>query len=177
VTAGTDVPDLISVERARDLKGRECERWIRRGLLTLVIAVPVLALLNVFGQSPQTTTAASPAATLTVRAPSRVRGGLIYEARFRIAARHEVKKAILVLGTGWLEGMTLNTIEPSPLGQASDDGSLRLELGHIPAGHSFVLFVQFQVDPTNVGRRNQTVTLLDGARQLLVEQRKVTVFP
>jgi hypothetical protein len=177
VAARSDVPDLISIARARDLEGRRCEHWIRRGLFVVIAVVPVLALLNVFGQRPETTTSTSSAASLSVKAASHVRGGLIYEARFRITARHELKKAILVLGTGWLEGMTLNTIEPSPLGQASDDGRLRLELGHIPKGHSFVLFVQFQVDPTNVGRRDQTVTLLDGARQLLVEHRKVTVFP
>jgi hypothetical protein len=114
---------------------------------------------------------------LHVYAPSRVRGGLLFEARFRVTAQQEIKKAILVLGPGWLEGMTMNTIEPAPSNEASADGSLSLELGHIPQGQSYLLFIQFQVNPTNVGHRGQTVQLYDGGRKLLELHRTMTIFP
>ena len=58
--------------------------------------------------------------------------------------------AVLKLDPGWAEGMSINEIEPSPVNEASDNGRLSLELGHIPAGKSFLLFMQFQVNPTNV---------------------------
>ena len=45
----------------------------------------------------------------------------------------ELKQATLVLSQGWLEGNTINTIEPSPVGEASRNGSLSLDLGHVPA--------------------------------------------
>ena len=93
------------------------------------------------------------------------------------ATRRELKRATLILDPGWLEGSTLNTIEPSPVGQASADGSLSFELGHIPAGRSFILFLDFQTNPTNVGHRHQTVTLYDGARKVLTVHRTITVFP
>ncbi|HEY4346307.1 MAG TPA: hypothetical protein VGM80_01880 [Gaiellaceae bacterium] len=175
--ARTDIPDLIVVRRARDMEGRKHEIWVRRGLSSLLVLVPVLALANVFGQRPSTSSTASDAARLTLSAPTTVRGGLIYQARFRITASRDLKKAVLVLGTGWLEGMTLNTIEPSPLGQASADGRLSLELGHIAAGSTYGLYLQFQVDPTNVGRRPQTVELDDGATRLVTERRTITVLP
>jgi hypothetical protein len=73
--------------------------------------------------------------------------------------------------------MTLNTIEPSPLGQGSSDGHLTFDLGHIAAGRSYVLYLQFQVDPTNIGHRSQAVTLYDGSTELLAIHRKVTVLP
>jgi hypothetical protein len=37
--------------------------------------------------------------------------------------------------------------------------------------------MQFQTDPTNVGRRTVTVDLLDGNQQLLRISRTLTVFP
>jgi hypothetical protein len=172
-----DVPDTIVVKRNRDLEGRQHDIWIRRAVFLLIVAVPVLALANVFGQRPGSRTLVSPAASLKVHAPSHLRGGLLYEARFHITARKELDKATLVLGSGWLEGMTLNTLEPSPVNEASDNGRLSLELGHIPQGESYLLFAQFQVNPTNVGRRTQTVELKDGETSLLSYKRTVTIFP
>jgi hypothetical protein len=170
-------PDLIVLKRDRDLSGRKHEGRIRRGLFALLCALPVLALFNVFGQRPSTQSAEAPAATLDLRAPTHVRGGLLFEARFHITARRDVDKAVLVLDPGWLEGMTANTIAPSPLAEASANGKLSLTLGHIPAGQSYVLYMQFQVNPTNVGRRSQGVTLYDGTQKVLALDRTITVFP
>ena len=170
-------PDGIVLKTHRDLEGRRHEQWVRRALLILLLAIPVAALLNVFGQSPSTTKASSPEANLQLLAPPALRSGLLYEARFRIYARSELKKATLVLQPGWLEGFTLNTLEPSPVGEASDHGRLVFTLGHVPAGGSYRLYLQFQVNPTTVGRRSQNVTLLDGTRTLALIRRTVTVFP
>jgi len=175
--AVADAPDTIVLKRHRDLDGRQHDIWVRRGLFALLCVVPVLALLNVFGQRPSSATAGADTALLDVYAPSHVRGGLIFEARFHITARKPIKNAILVLDAGWLEGMTVNTIEPSPVGEASHNGRLTLQLGHIPRGSSYLLFMQFQVDPTNVGRRSQRVELYDGGRRVADLQRTITVFP
>jgi hypothetical protein len=40
-----------------------------------------------------------------------------------------------------------------------------------------VLYIQSQVNPTNVGRRSQDVSLYDGERLLATIHRRVTVFP
>jgi hypothetical protein len=172
-----DVPDAIVLKRDRDLEGRGWEISVRRVLLALICLVPVAAVFNTFGQRPDSTTLVGPAASLKVYAPSHLRGGLLYEARFHVTARQELRDATLVLGSGWLEGMTVNTIEPTPVGEASNNGRLSLELGHIPAGQSFVLYMAFQVNPTNVGRRGQTVELKDGNTSLLSLHRTVTIYP
>ena len=172
-----DIPDGVVLNRDRDLAGRGYEIWIRRGLFLLLPVVALLALLNLFGQAPATTKAASPAATLKLYAPARVRSGLLYEARFRVTAHQDLKSATLVLEPGWLESMTLNTIEPSPVNESSKNGRLSLELGHIPAGGSYLLFLQFQTNPTNVGHRSADVTLLDGEQELLHIDRSITIFP
>jgi hypothetical protein len=172
-----DIPDQLVLKRHRDLEGRRWHPIVRRSLLILLAVLPLLGLVNCFGQRPATSKASAPAASLKVYAASRVRGGLLYEARFHIVARQELKEATIVLSSGWLEGMTVNTIEPSPLGEASRDGSLALELGHIAAGESYLLFIQFQVNPTNVGHRTQNVALDDGEKRVLSVHRSITVFP
>jgi hypothetical protein len=170
-------PDYIVLKRHRDLQGLRHYAWLRRGLIVLLGALLVVGLLNGFGQRPKTSTAETGAARLELYAPSRVRGGLYFEARFHITAVREIRDAGLVLDPGWAEGMTINTIEPSPIGEASRDGKLALDLGHIPQGQSYLLFMQLQVNPTNVGRRSQNVELFDGERHLLTIHRTVTIFP
>jgi hypothetical protein len=173
-----DVPDAIVLERDRDLEGRQHDVWVRRGLMGLIAAIPVIALFNVFGQRPETHTLVGPAASLKIYAPSKLRGGLLYEGRFHITARRDIKDAYLVLGPGWAEGMSINTIEPSPVSEASNSGRLSLELGHIGAGKSYIQFMQFQVNPTNVAfGREQTVWLNDGKDRLLTFSRDITIFP
>ena len=173
----SSVPDGLTLKRNRDLDGLENRPWTRRVLVVLLCIPLVLALLNVFGQRPQTTELSVGDASLTIYAPERVRGGLYYEARFHIVAHTDLADARLVLDSNWAEGITINTIEPSPLGAASRDGDLSYDLGHIPAGESYVLFVQQQVNPTNVGHRTQTAELWDGERHLLTIDRPYTVFP
>jgi hypothetical protein len=73
--------------------------------------------------------------------------------------------------------MTMNTIEPSPIGEGSRDGKLVLELGHVRKGAAYILFIQLQVNPTNVGRRSQDVALYDEATLLSTIDRTITIFP
>jgi hypothetical protein len=63
------------------------------------------------------------------------------------------------------------------VGEASRNGSLSMDLGHVPAGQRFELYMQFQTNPTNVGHRNADVQLQDGEKLLLSVHRTLTVFP
>jgi hypothetical protein len=98
-------------------------------------------------------------------------------ARFHVTAKQDLKKATLILDTGWAESITINTIEPSPVDETSDNGRLSFELGPVKAGESYILFMNFQVNPTNVGHRSQNVELRDGDTHILTIDRDVTVFP
>ena len=175
----TDVPDELTLKHHRDLEGIGRHGiWARRGILGLVALVAILGLANIFGQRPGTISASVPAATISLYAPTAFRSGDIWQARFHITAKEDVKKAVLVLDPGWAESMSINTIEPSPLGEGSDDGRLVLELGHIPAGRSYLLFMQFQVNPTNLAwHRPQNVELRDGGTVLARLHRTITIFP
>jgi hypothetical protein len=52
-----------------------------------------------------------------------------------------------------------------------------LQLGKIRGGSTYRLFMQFQVDPTSVGRRAADVSLYDGTTRLIHIDRTITVFP
>ncbi len=171
-----DTPDFLTLDRNRDRAGTT-ELQIRRALLALLALFCAAGLLNLFGQRPGSSTAAASSASLKLYAPSRVRSGLYFQARFTIDATQDLKDATLVLDPGWMEGMTINTIEPAPVGEASRDGKLALELGHIPAGTTYLLFLQIQVNPTNVGHRSQDVVLYDGDTFVARIDRSITVFP
>lgn len=171
-------PQLLTLRRHRELDGLYTTGLVARRIGYLILGLlAILGLLGVFGQRPATDTADASAARLELYAPSHVRGGLLFMARFRITAHEDMKKATLVLDPGWAESMTINTIEPAPTDETSDNGRLALTLGPIKAGDSFLLFMQFQVNPTNVGRRNQTATLFDGGTEILHIDRTITVFP
>jgi hypothetical protein len=174
----TDIPDGIVLERNRDLEHIRRRPWPRWVVLTSITAVAVLGLLNVFGQRPGTARASSNEATLALYAPDHVRGGLLFTARFHVTAQRDVKNAILILDPGWVEGMSINTIEPSPLGQGSSNGRLTLQLGHIAKGQSYLLWMEFQVNPTNIAwRRPASVTLADGSKPLLHIRHHFTIYP
>jgi hypothetical protein len=171
-----DTPQFLTLKQNRDRTER-LELFFRRAFFGLVFLIVLAALLNVFGQRPTDTLAASSTADLHVFAPDALRGGLYYQGRMTIDAKQEIKKAVLVLDSGWTEQMQINTIEPSPVGESSRDGKLTLEFGHVPAGEKLVAWLQFQVNPTNIGHRSQDVTLYDDTKFLAEADRSVTVFP
>jgi len=172
-----DIPDSIVLKRHRDLEGRKWHVWYQRAVIALLTAFIVAALLNVFGQVPSTIWARSSAADLELYAPTSLRGGLLYETRLRIHAHVDIKQATLRLDGGWLEGYTLNSLEPTPLGQASSKGKLIFTLGHIPAGATYTLYMEFQTNATNVGIHHQGIVLLDGQQRLTAISRSVTTYP
>lgn len=170
-------PDQLTLELHRDRTGRDHRPFVRWALLALLGLLLLLGLLNVFGQRPQTDTAAAEGAELEVYAPDRLRSGLFFMARFTIDADRELEAATLVLDPGWLEGITLNTMVPAPVGEANRDGRIALDLGRVRAGTKHVLFLHFQVNPTEIGRRSQDVALYDGDELVLEIPRTVTIFP
>ena len=173
----TAAPDQLTLERHRDLEGRERRPYVRWAILALIGVLVLLGLANVFGQKPQTDTARAGGVELEVYSPRRLRSGLFFMSRFTIRAEAEVEAATLVFDPGWLEGITLNTLVPSPVGEANRDGKIAFDLGRVRAGTKHVFFLHFQVNPTEIGRRSQAVELHDGETRLLHIDRTVTIFP
>jgi hypothetical protein len=172
-----DFPDGLSAERHRDLGGRGGYVWVRRVLLSCIAVLPVLALLNVFGQRPVTSAANGPAASLSVTAPTRLRSGLIFQVKVRVDARRDIKQLQLNFDEGWWESMSVNSITPEPEEESSKNRQIQLTYGKLQAGESLVARLYFQVNPTNVGERREDVTVADGNTALSTIHRSLTIFP
>ncbi len=168
-------PDGILLERHLEPLSRVV--WFRRMVLLALVALLVVAFAGLLGQRPRTSVADAPAASLRVEAPTTLRGGLLFEGRFTVEARRRLEHATLVLDDGWLDQMSVNTIEPSPVSEESRDGRLALDFGRLEPGQRLVVYLQFQVNPTNVGRRSQDVALADRDRTIASVDRTVTVLP
>ena len=65
----------------------------------------------------------------------------------------------------------------SPIGEASRNGDVSFDLGHVPAGQRHDLWLQSQVNPTTVSHRDVSVELFDGEEPIARLDKTLTVFP
>lgn len=175
--AAGDFPEGLERGRHVELDHRERQVVLRRALIALLAAVPVIALVNLVGQRSSATVAARPAATLTVRAPARLRGGLLYQVAFTVVAHRAISSLHLVLSPGWFDGLSLNTMEPAASNEGSRNGRVSLSYGTLDPGQKLVVFTEWQVNPTTIGRRHLTVDVDDGGKLLARARRTLTIFP
>jgi hypothetical protein len=152
--------------------------WIRRAAMLALTAVMVVALFNVVGQRATIAHANASGAAIEVRAPATVRAGLLFQARIAITAHDILPNTQLVLSSGWVDGFTINTVEPAPSTEDSGpDGSLVFDLGALQPGQTWVQYIEYQVNPTSVSRRHQVVTVLSNTHPVVSLERTMTVVP
>ena len=135
----------------------------------IVTAILLAGLANVFGQRPDTDVADGRRGRLKVYSPTSCASGLFFESRFTIARAEEIEEATLVLDPGWLEGMTLNTLEPGARSaRRAATAASRSSSADIPAGGQHRLLPPLPGQPDErrpTGRPD--VELHDGERLLL----------
>jgi hypothetical protein len=176
VSATPRPPDCISLEAHRD-DDHLVERWVRWAFVATLLAIAIAALAGVFGQRPTTDDVVGRGATLTVQSPPALRGGLLFQGRFEIVAEQALRRPTLVLDEGWFDGLTLNTVQPEPTETRSENRGVAMEFGPLAAGRTLTAYLEFQVNPTTVGRRSQDVALRDGDRPIALLEKTVAIFP
>jgi hypothetical protein len=160
-----------------DARGERVALIARRVVMSLLAVIPLLALLDVFGQKPTTTVAATPRARMELSAPEAVRGGLFFQSRIEIRALDRIAHPRLVLDEGWVEGMQVNSIEPAPSDEESRDGRVALSYTTLEKGDVLKVWLQFEVDPTTVGRQPYGLELDDDQRPIAHIAHELTIFP
>ncbi len=107
-----------------------------------------------------------------------MRGGLLFMGLFDIRAT-----ATPCASRRWCSARAgpttsrINTIEPSPLEETSRNRRLELTFPKLEKGDHLRVWMEFQVNPTAVGRGNQDVTLRDGSTPIARVNRTVTIYP
>lgn len=171
------LPDYLDRSDHLDLHGRNVEPWFRRAGLLVLLGICALGLANFFGQHTHELSVDSAAAKLTVETPGAARGGLIYQTMFTIEAHEELSEPTLHLDPGWFDGLTINTVQPDAVEWGQQEQRNTLRLPSLASGEKFVLRLQYQVNPTVLGRRSQDVVLTDGATELVRLDHAQTLFP
>jgi hypothetical protein len=87
--------------------------WVRRGVMALFALLAAAGVANLAGQHATVSIAATADATVRVRAPERVRGGLFLQTRIDIDAKRGFERPRLIFDRGVFEGMQVSSIEPA----------------------------------------------------------------
>jgi hypothetical protein len=170
-----DVPELFELEQHD--RGQGVGLAARRVILTVFALIAAAALYGLIGQRASSAESSGPAATLSLKAPEVVRGGLFFQATLDVHATQAIDRPRFVLDDGWLEGLQVNSIEPAPGSETSRDGRVVLSYDTLQPGDRLKVWLQFEVNPTNVGRRSFAVELDDGTDRIARIDRKITVLP
>jgi hypothetical protein len=149
----------------------------RRILMTILAAISLLALLDVFGQKASSSEVANARVRMRLTAPDAVRGGLFFQSRIEIHALDRIAHPRLVLDEGWLEGMQVNSIEPAPGDEESRDGRLALSYTTLEAGDVLKVWLQFEVNPTNAGTRPYDLELDDDMQLVARIDHQLRIMP
>lgn len=172
-----DLPQGIDLSRHRDFTGKLPGQALRHVFLFLLVVFIAAALLNAFGAHPSTSEAGAAAATLKVTAPERVRGGLLYQARIEIHALEPIGAPTLVLDKGWIEEITINTLEPEPAETTTDARHLKIRYPPLQPGRVLDVYIALQANPNNVGTHDQGVALYDADEEIASIDRTQVNFP
>ena len=173
----TERPPGIDLERHAELKGRRQAPWARRITLLVIAAIPVAGLTNLFGQRTQSTHSDSTKATLFVKSPTHLRGGLMFTTEIVVTPHQNINDAQIYLDNGWFQNMTLNAVTPQPSNSSAQGNWQTWDFGPMQANQPFTILISWQTNPTNVGRHPETLELYDGNNQIMTIHRTFFVFP
>jgi hypothetical protein len=158
-------------------KGMVLGHRARLAWMWLFALIAVLAAIGFLGQRLSESAAIGSAATLRLSSPNVVRGGLFFQSRVDVRALRAIEHPRLVLANGWLEQMQFNSIEPAPISEAARDGRVVLSYYSLERGERLVVWMQFQVNPADVGHRSYDLELDDGDTAIARVERAITVLP
>lgn len=176
VSTSTSTVDF-DLDRTRDLSGRGWQPWVRRVALIAMLAFVIAGLAGAFGQVERTSTVTGKSASVSVRVPESLRGGLYWPAQIRITAREKIAAPVVVLGAGYIDGMQLNSLTPAPVSETTRSGRLVYTFPTLDAGRTLDVRMQLQVNPTTVGRQDLGVRVEGAGIDPIVIPRSARVLP
>jgi hypothetical protein len=94
-----------------------------------------------------------------------------------VHATQDIKQPQLVLSPGWWQEMTENSTNPQPIDSSTSNGRVTLGYQRLNAGGRLTVWLQFQVNPVAIGKRDTNVLLTDGDKPVAQVNRSMTVLP
>jgi hypothetical protein len=168
-------PDGLAQSHERDRPVRRAANWL--GLFVL-LALLVVAMTGVLGGGPRPVLAAqAPAAELRIKTPDVLRSGMFFEIAVEARARRAIGKPVLAISESYWRDITINTLEPAPASEKSEERMFVFEYDPLAPGD--VLLVKFdgQINPSLFGGTAGRIELRDGERTIATIPLEMTVLP
>lgn len=114
---------------------------------------------------------------LVVHSSEIIRNGEFFEMRVTVESEDALGELVIGIEDGLWEDMTVNTLIPGPVDEASNDGEFRLTFAELDANTPFLLKVDLQVNPDIVAGNDGAVTVYDGEEPMVTTDLSITVLP
>ena len=167
-------PDGISGEHIEPVAG-----WQRHAspLSILVFGgVIVLGMAGLLGHERDWRAEAN-GVELRVHSPEIIRNGEFFEIRVDVESSEPIGELVIGIDASLWEDVTVNTMIPAAVDEASVDGEFRFTFAPLEAGTPFAFKVDLQVNPDILGGNEGAITVYDGDEPLAGTDINITVLP
>lgn len=168
-------PDGLEPTHERERPVRMAANWV--GVLVLLTLL-VVAMTGALGGGPRPVLAAqAPAAELRIKTPDVLRSGMFFEIAVEARARQAIAKPVLAISESYWRDITINTVEPAPASEKSEERMFLFEYDPLAPGD--VLLVKFdgQINPSLFGGTAGRIELRDGQRAIATIPLELAVLP
>jgi len=169
-----NTPDGIVDEHAAPRTG--LRRHASPLSLLVFATVVVLGLTGILVRE-RTWQAEANGAELAVHASEIIRNGEFFEMRVTVIANEPIDELRIEVDASLWEDMTVNTMTPATAEEESAEGVFAFTFARVPAGETFEMKVDLQVNPDILGSNPGTVRVLNADEPLVEIPIEITVLP
>jgi hypothetical protein len=168
-------PEGIEHRHIHAASGSIFRRW-PFGLGGLAIVL-VPAFFGVYGNDA-TLEADASEVRFTVEGPARIRNGEFFEITVAVEAKQNIEDLVMLVGSGLLRDVTVNTLLPDPSEHGFRDDSFEFRFGPLNAGERLQVKIDSQINPDHTPSVNgDTIAVADSEEVLATVDYAIEVLP
>jgi hypothetical protein len=153
--------------------------WLRNLGVAVFIGLPIAAALAglLGGGAPRVTTAATPAALMSVTAPAVLRSGNWFETEVIVTPAAPVDDLTIRIDKTLWHRLSIDTMVPDAESAEALDGRYIYHFGKVEARQRFTLKLDGQIQPAGLRRLTGAFEAADGERPLVRVPIRIMVLP
>lgn len=141
-------------------------------------AILAAGLAGLFGgQSDPVREARANGTTLSIRAPTTLRNGMLFETVIEVTPTRSVGDLVIAVSDGLWREMTINTTMPAAQKESHAHGYQRFSFGKAAPGDVLRFKVDGQVNPPLFAGTSGEIAAFDGERKLVRLPVRIRVLP
>lgn len=168
-------PDGIDGAKG-DARGRDA---FATPLAALLLVIPLtFAFVGLAGGQPNPVeTVEFGDAALTMKMPSIIRNGELFETEIVVTPNRTIEDAVLSVDASLWRDMTINSFFPTAEQEDYRNGAFRFSFGRLDPGEPLRVKIDGQINPPLFAGNEGAIALFDGDRLIGASRRTVRVLP